>query len=161
MIEQRIYQVVYIRSSAAAVWDALTNPDITQRYWADTRIESDWKVGSTMRYLRKGALTDEQTILQIEKPRLLVHTFHPVFGEFQHEPASQVRFTLQEKAGVTRLIVLHDHFPPHSKVYRACSDGWPAILSSLKTLLETDTPLAAAEFEPDPLRWSETTQVKA
>lgn len=153
MHEQRIFEVTYIRTSMPALWDALTNPDVTQRYWFDTRIESDWKVGSKVQYLRNGELTDEHVILAIEKLRSLSHTFHPLFGEFRSESPSRVTFTMEESGAVVRLTVVHDNFPPESKVFRACSDGWPMILSNLKTLLETGTPLPAFTFPAQTARF--------
>ena len=61
--ELEIVIVTYIASTATRVWDALTDPEITQQYWFDTRIESDWKVGSKVIYRRNGQITDEQTLL--------------------------------------------------------------------------------------------------
>jgi uncharacterized protein YndB with AHSA1/START domain len=148
MNEQRIVEVIYIRTSLIELWDALTNPDVTQRYWFDTRIVSDWKIGSKVQYLRNGELTDEHVVLANEKYRVLSHTFQPLFGEFQSEPPSRVTFTMAENGGVVRLTIVHDGFPPDSKVCPACSKGWPMILSSLKTFLETGTPLPSYTFAP-------------
>ena len=131
----------YIASTPAKVWEALTNPDITERYWADTRIESDWKPGSKIIYRRKGEITDEHIVLTCEPPHWLIHTFHPVFGEYQKEPPSRVAFEIAGGGDVVRLTMLHDEFPEGSAVHRACSEGWPMILSSLKTLLKTGAPL--------------------
>jgi uncharacterized protein YndB with AHSA1/START domain len=153
MNEQRIFEVIFIRSSLAAVWDALTNPEVTQRYWFGTRIESDWRVGSKVLWLRNGEVTDEQVVLAVDPQRSLSHTFHPMFGELKAEPPSGVTFSLEENGGVVRLTVIHDSFPPESKVFRACSDGWPMILSNLKTLLETGTPLPAFTFPPQTSRF--------
>lgn len=147
MGEQRIHQIVYIKTSLERVWDALTNPDVTQKYWGNTRIQSDWQVGSKILYLRNSEATDEQTILEIEKPSKLVHTFHPLFGEFKDEPPSKVSIELKAGGEVVRLDVIHDGFPPNSKVYAACSEGWPMILSGLKTLLETGSPLPPFKAE--------------
>jgi uncharacterized protein YndB with AHSA1/START domain len=151
--EQRILEVIFIRTSLDVLWDALTNPDVTRRYWFDTRIESSWKAGEKIRYVRNGEVTDEHTVLSVERPYKLSHTFHPVFGEFEAEPPSRVTFLLEENGGVVRLTVVHDSFPPESKVFRACSDGWPAILSNLKTLLETGAPLPAFSFLPPAARF--------
>lgn len=148
MNEQRIIEVIYIRTSITAVWEALTNPDITQRYWFNTRIESDWKIGSKVQYLRNGELTDEHVILAIEKPHILSHTFRPLFGEFKSEPPSRVTFTLEESSEIVRLAIVHDNFPSESKVFRACSDGWPMILCNLKALLETGIPLPPCTISP-------------
>jgi Uncharacterized conserved protein len=153
MTTQRIFEVIYIRASASAVWEALTNPDITQRYWFDTRIVSDWKVGSKVEYLRHGERTDEHVVLEIEQPHTLTHTFQPLLGDFRSEPPSCVAFTIEESDGVVRVTVRHDSFPPESKVFRACSEGWPMILSNLKTLLETGAPLPAFSFPPQTARF--------
>lgn len=149
MNEPHISQVIYIKTSLARLWDALTNPDITQRYWANTRIESDWRVGSKILYVRDGEVTDEHTVLAVDAPHRLSHMFHPVFGEFKAEPPSRVSFVLAESGEVVRLTVMHDDFPPDSKVFPACSAGWPMILSSLKSLLETGTALPDFSFEPE------------
>jgi uncharacterized protein YndB with AHSA1/START domain len=144
--DQRIVHVCYIAATPAAVWDALTNPDVTQRYWYGTRIESDWKVGSKILYVVDGKVTDEHTVLAIDVPRRLVHTFHPVFGEFETERPSRVTLTIEQSGAVVRLTLAHDDFPPDSAVFVACSKGWPMILNNLKTLLETGAPLPAFEF---------------
>jgi uncharacterized protein YndB with AHSA1/START domain len=153
MNEQRIFQVIYIRTSLIALWDALTNPDVTKRYWFDTRIDSDWKTGSKVQYLRNGELTDEHVILAIEKHHYPSHTFKHLLGDFQTEPLSRVTFTMEENGGVVRLTIVHDSFPPECKVFRACSDGWPMILCNLKTLLETGTPFPAFTFSPQVARF--------
>jgi uncharacterized protein YndB with AHSA1/START domain len=137
MSEQRIEQVIYIKAPIERVWDALTNPDVTVKYWGSTRIESDWQPRSTIRYVRDGQVMDEHVILDIQAPTKLVHTFQPLFGEFRHEGPSQVSMTLEQGGEVVRLVLVHDHFAPDSKVYPACSQGWPMILSGLKTLMET------------------------
>ena len=78
--------------------------------------------------------------------RRLSHTFQPLFAEFKAEPPSRVTFSMGENGGVVRLTVIHESFPEGSKVLRACSDGWPMILSSLKTLLETGASLPTFTF---------------
>lgn len=138
MEEQRITQVIYLKAPVAQVWEALTNPDVTVKYWGGTRIESDWRPGSRIRYVRGGEVVDEHTIIAIEPPVRLVHTFEPLFGEFRHEQPSQVSIELQEAGEVTRLALVHDHFQPDSKVFRACSEGWPMILGGLKAMLESE-----------------------
>lgn len=101
MNEPRIINVAYIASTLAAVWDGLTNPEITQLYWSGTRIESDWKVGSKVLYVRDGKVVDEHTVLAVDPPHSLVHSFHPVFAEeFSSEPPSRVRFTLEQGGAV-------------------------------------------------------------
>jgi uncharacterized protein YndB with AHSA1/START domain len=138
---------IYIASTPEKVWSALTNPDITERYWAGTRIESSWQVGSKVIYRREGQVVDEHELLVCEPPRRLAHTFHPLFGEFAKEPPSRVAFEIVSGGEVVRLTMTHDEFPEDSAVYRACSGAWPMLLSSLKSLLETGQPLPA--FNPE------------
>jgi len=137
----RILYVVYVAGTVERVWDALTNPEVTQRYWGGTRMQSEWRPGAPLRYVVNGKVTDEHTILTIDPPRRLVHTFHPVFGEFRNEAPSQVEYTLEQLDGSVKLTMLHDHFPPMSAVHRACSNGWPMVLSGLKSIVETGKPL--------------------
>lgn len=138
MTNQIIDEEIAISAPISTVWDALTNPDITEKYWGGTRIESEWKAGSKIHYRRDGEIVDEHILLEIVPLRFLEHTFQPVFDEFQGEPPSLVSILLREEGSVTHLTVLHRSFPPDSKVYAACSGGWPAILRSLKALLESD-----------------------
>ncbi len=130
-----------IASTPERVWQALTDPDITQQYWMDTRIESDWTVGSKAIYRRHGQITDEQEVLRVEPFRVLSYTFHPVFTEeFRREPPSRVVFEIVPARDMVRLTVTHDRFERDSAVYRACRQGWPMILGNLKALLESDAP---------------------
>jgi len=138
---------LYIAATPEAVWNALTNPDVTERYWGGTRIESDWQVGSKVIYRRNGHVMDEHDLLTCERGRRFSHTFHPTFGEFRHEPASRVTFEIVPGGKVVRLTMVHDQFSENSAVFTACSAAWPMILSSLKTLLETGAALPA--FKPE------------
>jgi uncharacterized protein YndB with AHSA1/START domain len=148
MFEPRILITTYIASTPEKVWNALTDPEITQQYWSGTRIESDWKVGSKVIYRRDGKITDEHIVLEVEPLRLLSYAFHPVFiEEFRDEPPSKVTFEIEAGGEVVRLTVIHDEFEEESEVYRACSEGWPMLMSSLKTLLETGKPLPEFEYE--------------
>jgi len=137
---QQIRVVTHIASTSAAVWNALTDPEMTQQYWGGTRIESDWKVGSKVSYLIDGKVTDENTALVVEPPRRLSYTFHPVFGEYAKEAASRVTFAIEQNGDVVTLDMLHEDFPPNSIVFPACSKAWPSILGGLKKLLETQKP---------------------
>lgn len=140
MSAQRIHIVTHIAANSVAVWNALTNPDMTQQYWGGMRIESDWKLGSRVLYRVDGKITDENTALVVEPPHKLSYTFHPVFGEYAKEPASRVTFTIVQAGDVVTLDTLHEGFPPNSVVFAACSKGWPSILSGLKALLEAKQP---------------------
>lgn len=137
MTAQVIDEKVLIQAPVSAVWDALTNPDITEKYWGGgTRVESDWKKGSLIVYLRDGTVVDKHTLHEIVPHRLIEHSFRPLSGELKHEAPSLVTITLTEEGGATRVSVLHRNFPPLSQVYVACRSAWPEILRSMKELLE-------------------------
>lgn len=141
--------VLYIGAPAEVVWDALTDPDITMRYWHNTRLESTWLVGDPLLFVRNGDVTDRNTILEVVKPHRLRYTFKPVFGDFANEAPSRVSIMLDHDNGVTRLTLHHDQFAPGSAVLPAVRIGWPMLLSSLKSLLECGTPLPQATFPPE------------
>lgn len=148
MTDQVIYAVVYIRTSREMLWRALTDPNMTEQYWGQTRIESDWRIGTKILYRRMGELTDEHIIEAVEPGERLVHTFRPLIGEFAHEAPSRVSMNIESRGDVARLTIVHDNFPPESKVFSACRSGWPRILSNLKSLLETGRTIDVFSFNP-------------
>ncbi|MEZ5498835.1 MAG: SRPBCC domain-containing protein [Steroidobacteraceae bacterium] len=137
METQVIDEQVLISASLEQVWKALTDPEVTVKYWGGTRIESAWKKGAAVLYRRDGEVVDEHELREVIPNRLIEHTFRPMFGEFKTEPSSLLTILLSSEANGTRVQVLHRDFPPSSKVFAACSEGWPAILGALKSLLET------------------------
>jgi uncharacterized protein YndB with AHSA1/START domain len=133
---QVIDEQILVQAPTATVWRALTDPDITEKYWGGTRIESNWEKGSPILYRRGGAVTDEHVLREIIPNRLIEHSFRPVIGEFKNEAPSLLTILLSREGQGTRVSVLHRDFPPSSKVYAACRLGWPEILRSLKALVE-------------------------
>ena len=149
----------YIATTPEKLWQALTDPAFTSRYWGAT-FTSDWTAGSRYSWHQFGVTiaSPEMVVLESEPYRRLSytwHTFTPEFaetvgftGEFQAtvaaEPRSKVTFELEPAGPLVKLTVVHDGFEPGSLVLSSVSQGWPAILSNLKTLLETGETLPAA-----------------
>jgi uncharacterized protein YndB with AHSA1/START domain/DNA-binding transcriptional ArsR family regulator len=149
----------FIKSTPARVWQALTDPAFTRRYWG-VEFETDWTPGSTVTFREAGATVadPEQVVLQADPYRRLAytwHTFTPEWGRahgvdddlrarLAAEPRSKVSFDLEETGEVVKLTVVHDGFEPGSTVAEMLSNGWPHVLSSLKTFLETGEALVAA-----------------
>jgi DNA-binding transcriptional ArsR family regulator len=144
----------YIRTTPEQLWRGLTDPAFTRRYWG-LAYESDWAAGSafTIRLDRGGvAIADPaQVILESDPYRRLAyawHTFTPgwaaAYGigdeqlaQFAAEPRSKVTFDIEPLGDYVRLTVVHDGFEAGSAVLPGVSQGWPLLLSSLKSLLET------------------------
>jgi uncharacterized protein YndB with AHSA1/START domain/DNA-binding transcriptional ArsR family regulator len=142
----------YIRTTPEQLWKALTEPAFTQRYW-DATFESDWTVGSTVTVTQNGVTMADpgQVVLESDPPRRLAYTWHTFTAEWAashgmsdeyftaiaSEPRSKVAFDIEPVGEMVKLTVLHDGFEPGSTVLQSVSQGWPAVLSSLKTLLET------------------------
>lgn len=140
--------VTYIETTPEKLWDALTRSEFTRQYWFDTEVKSDWKVGSSFALVMSGQTTDTGEILEVDRPRRLSYTFkHEANPEMRKEPATKVVFTLEPHGKIVKLTVTHEGFGVGSKLLDGISKGWPAILSGLKSLLETGKaaaiPLAA------------------
>ena len=124
--------VTYIASTREKVWDALTNPEFTRQYWNGRLVESDWRVGSPVTIRHD---YDDETdslggmVLDADRPRRLS------FGT----PPSTVTFELADHNEVVKLTVIHAGLDEAGVL--AVSGGWSFILSNLKTLLESGTPL--------------------
>lgn len=153
----------YIKTTPERLWQALTDPAFTSRYWG-VRFDTDWNAGSTMIWEGEGDARrsdPEQVVLESDPPRRLSytwHTFTPGWAEFagvgddvlatiSQEPRSKVTFDIEPHGDSVKLTVVHDGFEPGSTVLEMISGGWPALIASLKTLLETGEPLPA---EPEP-----------
>jgi uncharacterized protein YndB with AHSA1/START domain len=135
--------VVYIAATPDQVWDGLTNGAFTQQYWGGMRIQSDWHVGSPVTLVtRGGAVGVEGEVLESEPPRVLAYTFHMLAGsEKRNEQPSRVRFEVEAVGAMVKLTLTHDRFASGSATFEDTRHGWPAIMCSLKSLLETGAPL--------------------
>ncbi|EOD70379.1 ArsR/SmtB family transcription factor [Amycolatopsis vancoresmycina] len=146
----------YINTTPEKLWQALTDPAFTRQYWG-VSFETDWAPGSSMTWAESGAKTadPEQVVLESKPFHRLSYTWHTFTAEWadangvdaetlaklQRESRTKVTFTLEPQGGMVKLTVLHDGFDDDSTTLAMCSQGWPALLSSLKTLLETGVPL--------------------
>ena len=143
----------YIKTTPERLWQALTEPAFTERYWRTT-FETDWKAGSTITWHHHGiTIADpEQIVLESDPYRRLSymwHTFTPeladvhdelsdeLVAELAGEARSKVTFEIEPLDELCKLTVVHDGFEPGSTVVELVSGGWPHVLSELKTLLET------------------------
>jgi uncharacterized protein YndB with AHSA1/START domain len=137
---------IYIKAPVERVWQGLTDSDFTARYFHSTKIESTWEAGADVTYYNQdGSTAVKGTVLASEYPTLLSFTWHVHYDpEAFKERPSRVTFELTEVEDATRLILVHDDFEDGSVVLPNISKGWIAILSNLKTLLETGDIMAVS-----------------
>jgi uncharacterized protein YndB with AHSA1/START domain len=143
MADSRFVYVTYIRTTPEKLWQALTDPEFTRRFWSECWQESEWKTGTSWRLMIPGGrVGDSGEILEIDPPRRLVVSWRNEFKpELREEGYSRMTYELEEKGGSVKLTVIHEMDRPGSKFIEAVSGGWPLILASLKSLLETGEPL--------------------
>jgi uncharacterized protein YndB with AHSA1/START domain/DNA-binding transcriptional ArsR family regulator len=139
--------VTYIHSTAERVWHALTDADLSARYWGHSNV-SDWEPGSAWEHRRtdgSGIADVVGTVLEAVPPRRLVMTFAGPNEEDSGAP-SQVTFTIEPHEEIVRLTVTHENLADQAD-YEAAASGWPAVLSNLKSLIETGQVLPQAPWE--------------
>jgi uncharacterized protein YndB with AHSA1/START domain len=140
--------VTYIATTPEKLFKALTDTDATAKYWFGNAATSDWKVGSPVEFRREGRLVLKGEVLENDPPHRLSYTFHPMHDPaLSLEGASRVVFELEKQRDQVKLTVTHDGFPHASKVFGSISNGWPLVLSSLKSYLEADRVLYAPWYE--------------
>jgi uncharacterized protein YndB with AHSA1/START domain len=135
--------VTYIETTPERLWEALTSSEFSKRYWFGTELKSDWKVGSPFALVTNGTITDDGEILEADPPRRLSYSFrHVLNDEMRNVKPTKVVFSIEPHGKFTKLTLTHEGFAEGSKLLDGISKGWPAIMSSLKSLLETGTALA-------------------
>jgi uncharacterized protein YndB with AHSA1/START domain/DNA-binding transcriptional ArsR family regulator len=140
---RHVYEV-YIRTTPEQLWRAITSPEYTRRYFYGGVYEASWQAGTPYRTrLQDGSVPFEGELLEVEPPCRLVYTFHYVGDDdTRPEQPSRVTWEIAPAGEMCRLTVVHDGFAPGElKTYARVGGGWPYILSSLKSVLETGTPL--------------------
>ena len=134
--------VTYIETTVEKLWQALTDGDFTQRYWFGLRLRSDWKVGSSFEMVHgDDSVSDAGKVVECDPPRRLAYTFINVSDTYKGEVPALATFVLEPFGRLVKLTLTHEGFSEGSKFLNGISKGWPAILSSLKSILETGRPL--------------------
>lgn len=131
--------VTYIASTPQKVFDAIIRPEVAARYWGHENV-SDWKQGSGWQHIRAN---DQRTVelvgevVEVSPPSRLVITWANASQASDPDAYSRVTFDIVEYDEMVRLTVSHDDLVVGSGMAKGVSQGWPAVLSSLKSFLET------------------------
>ena len=154
-MSDRFVYVTYIRTTPEKVWEALTKTDFTKAYWFGIYLEGAWQKGSTWRmHFPDGRVNTSGEVLESDPPRRLVLSWRSEFDpEMKAEGTARASFEIEPtdretcEAGEQRfsktvkLTVTHELGRDGSKTIKAVSGGWPMVLASLKSFLETGEPI--------------------
>lgn len=138
-----VYEII-IRAPRERVWQAITTPEFTSRYYYGTTLKTDLAVGSPFTYhMPGGSPIVEGEVLLCEPPSKLVHSYHSLWPPMNEDAPTRVTWELEAMPGeITKVTVLHEDFLGETATYNGLrSGGWTWILSNMKTLLETGEPL--------------------
>jgi len=140
--------VIFIAASADAVWQGLVDTDLTRQYWKHDNV-SDWTVGSPWRHVNvDGGATDiVGTVLEVDPPRRLVISWSFPQDVQDAAKVSRVTFEFVPLGPDTKLTVTHADLEAGSDMLAGVTDGWPAVCSNLKSLLETGKVLSDEQWE--------------
>jgi len=120
------------------LWHALTTPEIIKQYRFGMSVESEWKVGSTWRMYADGSLMDSGEILEsVSQTRLVMSWLNEWKPEFKAEGNSRCVYEIEPTGASAKLTLTHSIERPDPKFIGAVSEGWPMVMSNLKSLLET------------------------
>jgi uncharacterized protein YndB with AHSA1/START domain/DNA-binding transcriptional ArsR family regulator len=138
-----VYQII-INAPQERVWEAITKPEFTSRYYYGCALKTDLAIGSAFTYfMPDGSPVVEGKVVESDPPRRLVHTYHSMWPPMNEDAPTKVTWELESMPGaVTKLRVIHDEFERETATYTGLAGtGWAWILSNMKTLLETGEPM--------------------
>ena len=131
--------VTYIFSTPEKVFEAITKPEIARRYWGHENV-SDWKPGSRWQHVRADEKRGVQLVgevIEIAPPRRLVISWANESQQHDRAKTSRVSFDIEPQGEMVRLTVSHDDLEAGGGMESGIRRGWPLVLSSMKSFLET------------------------
>lgn len=148
--DTKFVYVIVIRTTPEKLWEALIKPEFTRQYWAEVWHDSTWEPGSSWKLMiPDGRVGDSGEVVEFDPPRRLVLKWRNEFQpELQAEGYSRCTIELEPAGDAVKLTLTHAIDKSPSKLIDAVSGGWPTILSSLKSLLETGDSLEETKRWP-------------
>jgi uncharacterized protein YndB with AHSA1/START domain len=131
--------VTYVRTTPEKVFEAITKPDITSQFWGHENV-SDWKPGSKWRHIRADKERPVEIVgkvVEVSPPSRLVTTWAAESRADDPDSYSRVTYEIEDYDSMVRLTVIHDELEAGSGMAVGISKGWPLVLSSMKSFLET------------------------
>jgi uncharacterized protein YndB with AHSA1/START domain/DNA-binding transcriptional ArsR family regulator len=151
---RQVYQV-FIQARPEEIWEAITKPEFTARYFYGSRVTTTGTKGASLKHYAPDGTTlwGDNSVLESDPPKRFVHTWRALYDkELAAEPPSRVTWEIEpQPSGVVKLTVIHDQLDGSPKTAKSVAGGWMFIISGLKTLLETGRPLSPrSEGQPPP-----------
>jgi uncharacterized protein YndB with AHSA1/START domain len=142
MAETQLYEL-FIRTTPEKLWEALTDGEVTKKYFHGETMKSDWKAGSSWHSIGpSGARDVEGKVVESDPPRRLVITWHILYAKEFADEVSKVTFLIAPRGPVCKLTATHE-LQDAPRTAGHVREGWIYILSGLKTLLETGASMPA------------------
>jgi uncharacterized protein YndB with AHSA1/START domain len=140
--DRRVYET-YVLATPERIWQALTDPNLTEQYFFGTGVESDFSDKAAIRYRNaEGGIDADGEILEASENLRLAYTFRPAWSpNVQGVEPGTVSWEIEPSGPVSKVTLTHDGFDFSSPGAEQVHSGWVLTLSSLKTLLETGKPL--------------------
>ena len=133
----------YIRTTPKELWEALTNPDLTEQYYYGSRLDAELRVGGPFRYIGPDGLKNlDGEVLEIIPEKKLVTSFIAMWAP--DGVSTRVMFEIEQLGGACKLRMTHFDY---EKSKAGVETGWPLIVAGLKTLLETGRPLLLPDMQ--------------
>jgi uncharacterized protein YndB with AHSA1/START domain len=139
MTNPEFVYTIYIKTTPEKLWNAITNPEFTRQYWGGENI-SDWKKGAKWQHVGSDAQRTVKLVgevLESVPPKLLVLTWPEPSDAADRSRHSRVTFEIEPIEDMVRLNVIHSNLQAGSEMARRIAAGWPRVLSSMKSFLET------------------------
>jgi uncharacterized protein YndB with AHSA1/START domain len=151
MAESQFVHVTFIRTTIEKLWAALTEPEFTRQYWFATVQDCSWTQGAKWELkFPDGRVADKGEVLEIDPPHKLVLKWeHQIFPEMMADGPSRLTYLLEEHGETVKFTLIHEQAKADSKLIKGVSNGWPIILASLKSLLETGESIVATRSMPE------------
>jgi uncharacterized protein YndB with AHSA1/START domain len=149
-----IVYTIYIAATPEKVWQALTSAEFSRKYFFGNAVEVDLKIGGA--YIVRtpdGALHISGEVIECDPPRKLTVTFNVNWPELIEKLGpTLVSYEIEPAGDAVRLTTTESHDRPLSDdILSGGRAGWPAILSSLKSLLETGEAMTIKMAPPQPM----------
>ena len=139
MANTEFVYTTYIKTTPEKVWAAITNPEFSRQYWVNG-IVSDWKKGSKWQHVANTEGCSNELggeVMESLPPKRLVITWGDTMPTSDHAGPSRVAFDIEAIEDMVRLVVTHSNLVAGSVMAGKISAGWPRVLCSMKSLLET------------------------